>query len=132
MAGTGIGSTITFSGDFNITASIQSIGQAAEFVDVLDDTGLATQNYRSSCPDDLAQLESLDVNVFWNGARPAVGAEATATLTFAEATLANGATITGKAFVERVQYPNLASGELMVATVTLKFTGESYAFGPAT
>lgn len=93
---------------------------------------LADSDFLRVDPADLAVTNEVSGVVRFNpalGLPPINGAVETVTVTFPQVSTATSgvtrATVTGKAFFNRVAFPNLVNGETMDCEFTLKMTGES-------
>lgn len=129
MANTGIGATIVFSNGVSFAANWRSIGAAHVFVDQLDDTSLSSSGYMEAVPDDLKQIDPIDIEFYWDAtdnAMSVVGVPCTITIT---GSLQSGQTtpftIAGSGFINDLNTPEQAPGTRLMATMQVRFDGKT-------
>ena len=132
MALTGNGTTIAF-GTSSFSANVYSIGGSTQTREALETTYLGTSGFKEFIPDALVDGGEAEIEFEWNpsfGTFPPIsGAAETITITFP---LLSGettnATLAGTGFLTSSTGPNVANGEIMRGTATVKFDGGT---GPA-
>ncbi len=132
---TGISTTAVFSNGLEtFTANWRSISPMSETVEDLEDTHLESTDYYEWVPDDLAQIEAFDIELYWLGGaatRPAVGTTGILTLTFPlTGVQSTAATFVMSGYINRFDTPTLAAGERMIATASWKPDGKTFTFTP--
>lgn len=122
MACTGLGATMVFSNGVTWTGRIRSIAGFREFCEILDDTALDSTGYRESCPDDLNELDPLEITFHApeGSPRPPIAAVGDAILTFGPAE-SGSATLTGSGFFSEWLTPEQTPGVMADATTMWKF-----------
>lgn len=129
MAQTGNSTTISFgTSSFAPTVNRIDIGEMTR--EALDDSHLGTTNQMTKIASDLADAGSFDMEIQWNqsaGVFPPInGAAETVTISFPlKSGESTRATLAGTAFVTAVSGPNVANGEIMVATITVTWDGKT-------
>jgi len=128
MADTGNGATLTLSS----TGSVGDIRQMTlpEFVlEKIEDSHLGTTNFKTYIPSDLEDPGEFTAEIIFDSgsAVPARGTVETATVTFpiANTSNTNAATLAGTGFLTTYKIPDLANGELQVASLTFAFDGQT-------
>ena len=136
MADTGNGTTLSF-GTSGFTANIYSISGATFDREALETTHLGTTAFKEYIADDLVEPGEFEIEFEWNQSfstfPPISGAAETITVTYPlkSGELTN-ATLAGTGFLTSSTGPNVANGEIMRGTATIKFdgnTGPTYTAG---
>ena len=123
MACTGVGSTMTFSSGITFTSRIKSIAGLRRTVEALDDTALNSTDYKEFCPDDLAEIETVTVEFYYEGKLPDAGDLGSVNLS-----IVDGSVFSGTAFVEEVSSPDLEVGVRMMGQLVLRFDGKTFVY----
>lgn len=125
---TGNGATLSA---FSVAMAIETIAIGSSSRPAIDTSHLGTTGFMTYIPGDLADTPEVEVTVLFDptdstvGLDLAQGAASTATITFDLQDGSTAADVEGTAFVTDVGYPTLANNELMKATFTFKFDGET-------
>lgn len=129
-ANTGIGATVVWAGTTSFTARWRSVGGLAKFVDELEDTALDSAGYMEVVPDDLAQVDPIDIEAYFDGTTdPPIGETGSLTITFPlQAGQSTAYKISGTGFFSREETPELAAGQRLLRTLQFRFDGKT---GPA-
>lgn len=108
------------------TMAVQSIGSLREFVEILDDTSLAS-SYKEAVADDLKNIDPLEIALYFDGTGlPTYGTPGTLVLTFPlYGSQTTAAKVEGTGFVSEFTFPELAVSQRTVANTTLQFDGKT-------
>lgn len=127
-ADTGQTTTIAF-GTSAFAPVVRSITIGEQTREALNDSNLATTGQMTFIPSDLVDAGGFDMEIEFDPSiafPPITGAAETITITFP---LQPGdtvrGTLAGTGFITRVSGPNLALGEIMVATISVKWDGKT-------
>ena len=125
MAVTGVGAVLTVPGA--PTMRVLSISAITETKEALDDSSLASTSHKEYVPDDLADVDAFEAQVYFDAtAVPARGVPGTVTVAFPM--LGSGSTVgqvTGSGFIEGWSYPELAVSQRTISTMTVRFDGKT-------
>lgn len=121
---TGSGASLSFSGSIG---SVVSISGPEQEVDDIEVSHLGTTGFKEYIPGELKEGGEVEVELLFIGeALPALRSINTLTLTYpALPSGGTGATLTGTAYVKAVSYPEMSSGDILQASVTFKFDGDT-------
>lgn len=125
---TGLGATAVFTGLISLPGlRVRSVGAVSQSVDGLDDTALDSAGFYESVPDDLAKVESVEIEVYTDLTKTIpIGTVGTLTITFPlQGTQSVGATISGTGWISKHSLPALAAGNRLVSTLTFTFDGKT-------
>ena len=128
MAGnTGIGATLLFSGGISYTSRWRSVSGLGMFVDDLEDTALDSAGFFETVPDDLAQTDMIDIEVYFDGKKSVpLGTVGILTITFPlQAGQSTPFKISGSGYISREETPELAAGQRLIRNVQFKFDGKT-------
>ena len=132
---TGNGATLAF-GTSGFTPLVLSIDGLDETLAALDDSTLATTNYRTMCPGDLIEMAPFTVAIRWeqDDLPPLNVVAETITLTYAlESGESSGATLIATGFLTGRTGPSLANDEIAEASIAIQFDGKTEpAYTPGT
>lgn len=125
MAQTGHTTTLTF-GTSGFTAAATEIGGATHSRESLKDSDLATTGYDTFQPGDTVDGGESTMTFFFNPSvqPPITGALESIVKTYpVPSGMSNGATKTQNGFITSWEEPTAVSNELMMSTVTIKWSG---------
>jgi hypothetical protein len=132
MADTGNTTTVTF-GTSSFAPTVRSISIGEMTREAIEDSHLATGGQKTFIPSDLVDAGEFTMEIEWDqsaGVFPPVTAAAeTVTITFPmkPGQSTTRGTLAGTAFLTSAGGINVANGELMVASVTVKWDGKTEA-----
>lgn len=129
MADTGQGATLTLATTGTIGA-IRSLTLPEFIIDKLEDSDLSTTGFKTYIKTDLAEPGEIVAEVLWNADTntvPALGVQETVTVTWPIHTATNttAANLAGTGFITGIKLPDMNTGELQVATITIAYDGKT-------
>jgi len=125
MADTGSGATLTLA-TTGAVGTIKSMTLPEFTIDKLETSDLSTTDYKTYVKTDLAEPGELTAEIFFDGdvAVPSLGVAETVTVTFPKVIATNtAANLAGTGFITGYKMPELQTGELQMATLTIAFDG---------
>lgn len=126
-ANTGLGATAVFTDIALSGLRVRSIGALPLSVDGLDDTALDSLGFYESVPDDLAKVETVEIEVYSDLTKTVpIGTVGTLTITFPKQGVQSvGATISGTGWISKHSLPALGAGNRLITTLTFTFDGKT-------
>lgn len=131
MADTGNTTTVTF-GTTSFAPTINSITVGEMTREALDDSHLGTTGQMTKIASDLIDAGGFEMEIQWDQSAgtfpPITTAAETITINFPlKSGEATRATLAGTGFITSVSGPNIANGEIMVATIGVTWDGKTEA-----
>ena len=126
MADTGQGASLTLATSGTIGV-IRSMTLPEFVIEKIESTGLATTAFKTFIPSDLSDPGELTAEIIFdaeNGDVVARGVPETVTVTWPVLTTGQtAANLAGTGFVTAFKLPDMSTGELQIATITIAFDG---------
>lgn len=130
---TGLGGTISFATS-GFTGNMREIGGATIELDDLETSHLGTTGYKTYTPSDLAEPGEFECEIFWDAevaastvkevtTQPILGTVESIVKTYPGQAGNTAANITGTGYIKSFTRPTMQVGELMMASVTVKWDG---------
>jgi len=130
MADTGQGASVTLATTGSVGA-VRSITLPEFVIEALEDHDLSTTGFKTKIPTDLADPGEVTLEILWdnsvNTEVPSIGVAETVTVTWPIVTSTNttAGKLEGTGFISSVKLPDMNTGELQVATITVMFDGKT-------
>jgi len=128
MSKTGIGTAIAFSGGLSYTGRWLAVRGMQQMIEILDDTALASTNFKEYVASDLKDMPEIEIDLYWDytATLPTIGTAGTLTITFPKQGATTAGSMQGSAIIANFQMPDLTTEDTqLIGTLTVKFDGKT-------